>query len=148
MLSLGNQYTGATTEAQRAVFLAAGHVMLVNWQGTAFDVSYILGSASTVIVSVTMLRSHRLFSRAAAYFGIAAGVLMFVPPTAGPIGLTMSVISVMAAAVCSALQIQSYGHVPAVGLQSRFLFQTVLNASKNLVTEDYSLYYHIHIHHN
>jgi hypothetical protein len=44
MLSLSNQYRAATTYVQRYASLAAGQAMLVTWQGTAFDVSYILGN--------------------------------------------------------------------------------------------------------
>jgi hypothetical protein len=44
MLSLSNQYTAATTDTERFTFLVAGQAMLGTWQGTAFDVSYILGA--------------------------------------------------------------------------------------------------------
>ncbi|HYZ60781.1 MAG TPA: hypothetical protein VE544_14095 [Nitrososphaeraceae archaeon] len=57
MLSLSNQYATATTDAERSLFLAAGQ-MLVTWQGTAFDVSYVLSALAVLIVSAVMLRSH------------------------------------------------------------------------------------------
>lgn len=86
MLSLSNQYTAATTETQRSLFLAAGQTMLAIYQGSAFDVYYILNAIATLIISVVMLRS-RVFGKPAAYAGIASGVLMFIPSTAGTIGL-------------------------------------------------------------
>lgn len=92
MLSLSNHYAAAITDAERAIFLAAGEAMLATWQGTAFNVSYILAAIALLIVSVIMLHSH-VFRRAIAHVGIVAAVLMFVPPTAGTIGLYFSLIS-------------------------------------------------------
>ena len=68
--------------------------MLATWQGTAFNVSYILGAIALLVVSVVMLRSH-VFSKITAYVGILASVLMFVPPTAGTIGIFFSLISLV-----------------------------------------------------
>ena len=56
--------------------------MLVTWQGTAFDVIYVLSALAVLIVSAVMLRSH-LFSKVTGYAGLSAGILMRVPPTAG-----------------------------------------------------------------
>jgi hypothetical protein len=86
MLSLSDQYAAATTEAQRSMFLAAGQVMLAIWQGTAFDVGYVLEGVALLITAVVMLRST-LFGKVTAYVGIVVGVMSLVPPTAGTIGL-------------------------------------------------------------
>jgi hypothetical protein len=93
MLSLSNQYRAAATDGQRFVSLAAGQAMLATWQGTAFDVSYILGAVTLLIVSYVMLRS-RLFNRTTAFVGIITSALMFIPPSAGMAGLILSVLSV------------------------------------------------------
>jgi hypothetical protein len=93
ILSLSNQYAAAATEAQRAVFLAAGQAMLTTWQGSAFQASYILGSIATIMISAVMLRS-KLFSKATAYLGILANVIalgLYVPM----IGVYISVFSVV-----------------------------------------------------
>jgi hypothetical protein len=92
MLSLSNQYATATTEAERSFVLAAGQAMLVTWQGTAFNVSYVLSALAILIVSAVMLRSH-LFSKVTTYAGLSAGVLMLVPPTSGVIGVVLSLLS-------------------------------------------------------
>lgn len=63
MLSLSNQYATATTDSERSIILAAGHTMLANWQGTAFNVSYILGSAATVITSLSCSKVVSLAER-------------------------------------------------------------------------------------
>jgi hypothetical protein len=93
MLSLSNQYAAATTDAQRAMFLAAGQAMLAIYNGAAFHVSYVLGAAALLIISVVMLRSD-VFSKATAYLGIVANVLAFglyVPS----IGIFISIFSVV-----------------------------------------------------
>jgi len=86
ILSLSDQYAAATTEAQRSTFLAAGQVMLAIYQGTAFDVSYVLEGVGLLIIAVVMLRST-VFGKKTAYVGILLGVMSLVPPTAGTIGL-------------------------------------------------------------
>lgn len=94
MLSLSNQYSVATTDVERSTFLAAGQVMLETWQGTAFDVSYILGALAALIVSVVMLRSH-VFGKVTAYAGILMGGAALVPPTVGTIGIILSLFSLV-----------------------------------------------------
>jgi hypothetical protein len=69
--------------------------MLVTWQGTAFDVSYLLSAIAVLIVSAVMLRSHHLFSKVTGYAGLSAGMLMLVPPTAGMIGVVFSLLSLV-----------------------------------------------------
>jgi hypothetical protein len=77
MLALSRQYAAATTDAQRAIILAAGEALLamnnpdsVN-QGTSSYVSLFLVLIAGLIISVVMLRSD-FFSNATAYTGILA----------------------------------------------------------------------------
>jgi hypothetical protein len=72
MLSLSDQYAAATTEAQRAMFLAAGQAMLTMFNVNAFQVSYVIVSTAWLMMSAVMLRSS-IFSRVTAYSGILAG---------------------------------------------------------------------------
>ena len=94
MLTLSSQYTAATTDAQRATLLAAGQALLAIYNGTAFDLSYVLGGLVILIFSVVMLQSN-IFNKAIAYVGIVMGILMLVPPTVGTIGLFLSLISLV-----------------------------------------------------
>jgi len=97
MLSLSDQYAAATTDAQRSMLLAAGQAMLAIYQGTAFNVSYVLVSVAPVIMSAVMLRSN-IFSEATAYVGILANVLglaYFLPA----VGVFLSLISVVGLAI-------------------------------------------------
>ena len=93
MLSLSSQYAAATTDAQRSLFVAAGQAMLAIYQGTAFDVNYVLLSVAHLIISVVMLRST-IFGKVTAYVGILANALglgLFVPA----IGVFLALISVV-----------------------------------------------------
>jgi hypothetical protein len=93
MLSLSNQFSAATTDTQRAALLAAGEAMVAVFHGTAFQVSYILGSITGLLIAAAMLRSG-VFSRATAYLRIASSVFdfgLFIPG----IGLFVSLLSVV-----------------------------------------------------
>ena len=93
MLSLSDQYAAAATDAQRAMFLAAGQATLATWQGSGFQAGYFLGSIAPIIMSVVMLRS-KLFSKATAYLGILSNVIalgLYVPK----IGTYISIFSVV-----------------------------------------------------
>jgi len=92
MLYLSGQYAAAMTDAQRAMFLAAGEVMWAASHGTAFHVGYNLFSAFLLIVAIVMLRSS-VFGRVTAYIGILAALLnwgLYVPE----IGIFLSVLGV------------------------------------------------------
>ncbi len=102
MLSLGNQYVAAPTEAERSIFLAAGETMLTIYKGTAFDVYYIISAFSLLLFAIVMLQSH-VFSKTTAYFGLASGIFMVVPSTAGTIGLVFAFTSLIPWAVFSVL---------------------------------------------
>ena len=94
MLSLSEQYAVATTEGQKLMFLTAGQTMLTIYNGTSFDLSYVLGGVFILIISAVMFRSN-IFNKATANVGILMGVLMLVPPTVGTIGLLLSLISLV-----------------------------------------------------
>lgn len=92
LLSLSTQYAAGTSEAERSLFVAAGLAMMAIYAGTAFRVSYILGSIAMIIVAAVMLRSN-IFSRVIAWVGILASVIglgLYVPK----IGLYLAFLSV------------------------------------------------------
>ena len=92
MLSLSDQYAAATTDAQRSTFVAAGQAILAISQGTPFDVGYVLEGVAGLIIAAVMLRSN-VFSKVTAYVGVLMNMMMLVPPTAGMVGLFLSLIS-------------------------------------------------------
>ena len=92
MLSISNGYAASTTDAQRAAFLAAGETLLATFHGMAFQVSYVLGSLSGLIISLIMLKAN-LFGRTTAWLRIASSVCdfgLYVPV----VGLYISLFSV------------------------------------------------------
>jgi len=72
VLALSNRYAAASTDAERAVLLAAGEAMFALFNENAFLVSYLIVSAAWAMIGAVMLRSS-LFGRATAYAGILAG---------------------------------------------------------------------------
>lgn len=97
MLLLSEGYAAAATDAQRAMFLAAGEATLTSYYGTAFHVSYVLGYVTKIIIGAVMLRSV-VFGKVTGYMGILAGVtgLAFYLPM---VGLFFSIVSVLLIAI-------------------------------------------------
>ena len=79
MLSLSNQYAAATTDAQRALFEAAGQAMLAEQvgAGTGTYMAFFLLSIAGLIIAMAMLRSA-LFSKVTAAVGILANGFLLV----------------------------------------------------------------------
>src|SRR5688572_11746142 len=93
MLSISKQYAAATTEAQRSIYLASGETLIAIFHGTAFQVSYVLGSISGLILSLVMLNSG-VFSKGTAYVRIASSIFdfgIFIPG----IGTVISIFAVL-----------------------------------------------------
>jgi hypothetical protein len=96
MLLLSNHYAAATTDAERTALLGAGQATLATYQGTAFNVQYVLGSIAPIIISAVMLRGGP-FGRVAGYAGIVANVVAFTifVPEIGPYLSLGSVVIIM-----------------------------------------------------
>jgi len=93
MLHLSHGYAAAKTDAERAIFLAAGEAKVATFHGTAFYINYILGSLTGLIISWVMLKTT-LFSKATAYIRIASSVCdfgLFVPT----IGMFIAIFSML-----------------------------------------------------
>jgi hypothetical protein len=91
MLSLSDRYAAATTEAQRSSALAAGQALLAGWEGTAFQVGYIVGQLAGIALGIVMLRGN-LFGRtvpAALILGNVLGFGYYLPT----VGLAVSAFS-------------------------------------------------------
>jgi hypothetical protein len=76
MLSLSDQFATTTTEAQRSAALAAGQALLAGWEGTAFQVGYVVGQLAGILLGMVMLRGN-LFGWAVPYTLILGNVLGF-----------------------------------------------------------------------
>lgn len=93
MLFLSRQYVAAASDVQRAAYLAAGEQAVATFDGTSFQVSYILGSISGILLSIAMLK-RALFGKTIAYLRLASSILdfgIFIPA----VGLFISLGSVV-----------------------------------------------------
>jgi hypothetical protein len=95
MLALSSGYAEASTQAERAAYLAAGQAALTSYMeyGTAFVMGYVLASVAGILVGVAMLRSAT-FPAIAGWVAIVAnllGLALFVPG----IGVWLSIGSVL-----------------------------------------------------
>ena len=93
MVSLSNGYAAATTETERTAYLAAGTATYAAFHGTAFWVSYLLGSLGGLVLAVAILRGG-VFSRRTAYVRMGSSVFdfgLFVPG----VGLVIALLSVV-----------------------------------------------------
>lgn len=102
MLSLSNQFAVADNVEMKSQLLAAGMVMLETYKGTAFDVYYVLNAITLIIISRVMFQDNT-FSRSTAVWGLISGILMIMPTTAGTIGLTFGIASLVPWTVFSIL---------------------------------------------
>ena len=94
MLSLSKQYAIAETIELKIQCLTSGQIMLVTYKGTAFDVYYVLNAIALIIISKVMLHDNT-FSKSTAIGGLISGILMLIPTTAGTIGLTFGIASLI-----------------------------------------------------
>ena len=88
MLAVSQQYAAATTDVQSASLVEAGQAVLTsylgsfaapaslsiwNYQGTAFNVSFVFFSLACLLIAVVMLRSDS-FGKVTGYVGIVGYV--------------------------------------------------------------------------
>lgn len=102
MLVLAGHYDATGSALQDAGIVSAGQSALLDFQGTAFLVHYLLMGVAGMIVSAAMLRSGT-FSRVTAIAGLMQGAMMMVPVTFGTIGLIFAVGSLVPFVVWFAL---------------------------------------------
>lgn len=94
MLALSNQYFATEIESEKAAILASGKTMLAIFNGSSFDISYVMGGVSMFLFSLVM-KKDELFPKALWVTGIITALFMLVPPTVGEIGIWISMISLI-----------------------------------------------------
>lgn len=102
MLALSDQYGAASGATERAQLLGAGQAIITNWQGSAFDVSYLLAAIAALLIGLIMLRGS-VFGPWTAYSALAFGALGLVPAAAGMVGIIASLIALAPTVVWLAL---------------------------------------------
>ena len=103
MLTLSTLYAQALPPDQ-SLYLAAGEAVMAGYTGTAFNTYYVLNAIGLLLFATTFLRSPR-FKKSIGYWGLASGVLMIVPSSAGLVGMIFSLLSLIPWVVFIALLI-------------------------------------------
>ena len=102
MMALSKDFQQNNSVETSQQILSAGRAILARYKGSAFDVYYVLNAVALIIISLVMFKPTR-FGRAAAVWGLIAGIFMIIPSTAGTIGLVFSLISLIPWAVFSVI---------------------------------------------
>lgn len=94
MFSLSKQFHVAQTAELKQQLVTAGYCLMAIYTGSSFTIYYVLNAVTLIIISIVMLRSN-VFTRSTGALGLASGILMIVPSTAGSLGLVLSLISLI-----------------------------------------------------
>ncbi len=93
MLTLSYLYAQALV-ADQTLYLAAGEALMAGYSGTAFNTYYVLNAICLLLLAYVLLKSPQ-FKKPVGLFGMAAGILMIVPSSAGIIGMVFSLLSLV-----------------------------------------------------
>lgn len=93
ILTLSNQYFQALPE-QQTIYLAAGEAVMAGYTGTSFDVYYVLSTICLLLFSYAIIKSTK-FKNSVGFWGLASGILMIVPSSAGTLGMIFSLLSLV-----------------------------------------------------
>jgi len=110
MLSISKQYLNASTEYDKGLFIASGHTLYSIWKGTAYSVYYVLNGVTLILFFLAMIKDSK-FRKSTSYIGLTSGILMTVPATAGIIGMTMAMLSLLPWSIFSILVIQDFSKI-------------------------------------
>lgn len=93
MLTLSNQYVQALPE-QQMVYLAAGESLMAGYTGTTFNVYYVLSTICLLLFAYALIKSSQ-FKKSVGRWGLASGIFMIVPSSAGVLGMIFSLLSLI-----------------------------------------------------
>lgn len=110
MLSISKQYLNATTEYDKGLCIASGQTLCAIWKGTSYSVYYLLNGIAIILFFLAMIRNNK-FRKSTTYIGLTSGILMTVPATAGIIGMTMALVSLVPWSIFSILVIQDFNRI-------------------------------------
>ncbi len=110
MLALSRQYLNAITEQEKGLLIASGQTLNLIWKGTSYAVYYVLNGIALILFFLAMIRNTN-FRKSTSYIGLTAGLLMTVPATAGVIGMTMALLSLIPWSIFSILVIQDFNKI-------------------------------------
>ena len=93
MLTLSNLHATADPAAQ-TLYIAAGEAVMAGYTGTSFNSYYVLNSVCLLLFSYAFLTTPG-YRKAIGLWGLASGILMIVPSSAGAIGMVFSLLSLI-----------------------------------------------------
>lgn len=93
MLTLSNQYFQALPE-QQIIYLAAGEALMASYTGTTFNVYYVLSTICLLLFAYTIIKSPK-FKKSVGLWGLASGIFMIIPSSAGVLGMIFSLLSLI-----------------------------------------------------
>ncbi len=93
MLTLSKLYAQALP-GQELVYLAAGESLMAGYTGTSFNAYYVLSGLCLLLYARGLLQSSG-FRKSLGAWGLASGILMIVPSSAGVIGMLFSIASLI-----------------------------------------------------
>jgi hypothetical protein len=110
MLSISKQFLNASTEYEKGIFIASGQTLSAIWKGTSYSVYYVLNGIALILFFLAMIKDNK-FRKSTSYIGLTSGILMTVPATAGMIGMTMAMLSLLPWSIFSILVIQDFNRI-------------------------------------
>jgi hypothetical protein len=110
MLSISNQFQNASTEHEKGLLIASGQTLLSIWKGTSYSVYYVLNGVALILFFLAMIKNTK-FRKSTTYIGLTSGFLMLVPATAGMLGMTMSLLSLIPWSIFAFLVIQDFNRM-------------------------------------
>jgi len=110
MLSTSKQFLNASTEYDKGIFIASGQTLISIWKGTSYSVYYVLNGIALILFFLAMIKQGK-FRKSTSYIGLTSGLLMTVPATAGIIGMTMALFSLLPWSIFSILVIQDFNRM-------------------------------------
>lgn len=110
MLSISKQFLNASTENDKELLIASGNTLYSIWKGTSYSVYYVLNGIALILFFLAMIKDNK-FRKSTSYFGLTSGLLMTVPATAGIIGMTMALLSLLPWSIFSILVIQDFNRM-------------------------------------
>ncbi|MCF7857985.1 MAG: hypothetical protein K9N07_01470 [Candidatus Cloacimonetes bacterium] len=110
MLSISKQYFSASSEHAKGLYIASGQTLDSIWKGTSYSVYYVLNGIALILFFLAMIKDNK-FRKSTSYIGLTSGFLMTIPSTAGIIGMSMALLSLIPWSIFSILVIQDFSRI-------------------------------------
>lgn len=110
MLSISKQFLNASSEHDKDLLIASGQTLYSIWKGTSYSVYYVLNGIALILFFLAMIKNNK-FRKSTSSIGLIAGFLMLVPATAGILGMTMALFSLLPWSIFSILVIQDFNRM-------------------------------------